>query len=139
MQGNRKDDPSTGTKPLAPCGRGIRRLGERREPSRSWVRGRTGGAQRGSAVNRAGQQCRLTLLRACAPDGAPLRGQGPPPYVSGAEGEKAAPFAGRGLSYWTDGRDERVIREDIKKQEEADTRLDNWALALTDHHAVAHK
>jgi len=35
--------------PLSPCGRGLRRLGEHSELSRSWVRGTCGGAERCSS------------------------------------------------------------------------------------------
>src|SRR5574338_482802 len=57
--------------PLSPRGRGLRRLSERSELSRSWVRARAVGAQRASAENARSGDCILALLRARAPIGAP--------------------------------------------------------------------
>src|SRR5687767_4460016 len=57
-------------RPLSPRGRGMRRLSERSELSRSRVRGRAAGAQRASAALARYGAIFLALLRARAPLGA---------------------------------------------------------------------
>ena len=82
--------------PLSPRGRGMRRLSERSELSRSWVRGRAAGAQRASAVASQHDMVFVALSRARVPVGTQpliqlrLRGR----MSACADGGSAAPCQG---------------------------------------------